>query len=626
MPPIPTTTPVGDFEASDAHLRKGIGLWGLIALAVSAQVGSGWLLATLAAASRTGPAAVLSWVIGAAFFGIIGVAWMELGTMLPRSGGGVRYPRLTHGALASWLNGWGYVIAFIALPVIEVQAVLTYVGGHWPGLGLLQKQQGTTLLAWPNGTISGFGLLVVFFVLNGLGAQLLSESNKYVTIWKLVIPTATFAMMFTAFNSSNFSAFGGFAPHGIGAIFGAVTGGGIAFAYGSVRQIVDFGGEVKNPQRNIPIAMIVGGLLIPLVLYVLLQLGFIGAIDWAAAGLRTGDWSGLINSHWASAPLLDAVTVAGFGWFASLLLVDAAVSPAASGWVYMGIAGRSVYSMSVNGELPQGLQRISRFGVPLRALALCTVVGFFMFLPVPSWYQFVGMVTTAQMVNYLIGAPTMAVFRRFAPQLPRPVFVKGAKFWGPAGYVASLLLIYFAGWTTLINVMTMVILALPIYASYTSVRHGWSPAGVSRIMSAVFAVVWLVVGWRGGWLLSVTGHQAVGGWPFPPYFATIVVSVVAFLAVLWLISSGDGRVHLRSAAWILPTLLATALISYLGDFGPLTTPLLKDGLDIAVIVAIALLSYVWAVRSGHATAELQEIIRNSSQRPTTTDNTRSSAS
>src|SRR5262245_37809297 len=104
---------------SDRHLKRTIGLFSLIGLAVSIQVGSGWLLATLAAVAKAGPAAIVAWIVAAVFFAIIGVTWMELGTMLPRSGGGVRYPRLTHGAFVSWINGWGYLIAVIALPVIE---------------------------------------------------------------------------------------------------------------------------------------------------------------------------------------------------------------------------------------------------------------------------------------------------------------------------------------------------------------------------------------------------------------------------------------------------------------------------------------------------------------------------
>lgn len=67
-----------EYGAADKHLKRSIGLFGLIALAVSIQVGSGWLLACLAAVSKAGPAAGLSWIVGAVFFGVIGIAWMEL--------------------------------------------------------------------------------------------------------------------------------------------------------------------------------------------------------------------------------------------------------------------------------------------------------------------------------------------------------------------------------------------------------------------------------------------------------------------------------------------------------------------------------------------------------------------
>ena len=435
----------GAYEASDAHLKQQIGLFGLIALAVSVQIGSGWLLATLAAAGIAGPASILTWVLGAAFFAVIGITWMELGAMLPRSGAGVRLPRLTHGAFLSWFNGWAYLIAALSLPVIESQAVLTYVGGHWHGLGFLKVVNGTTVLSL-RGTAVGFVMMFVFFLLNAFGAKLLSESNKIVTIWKLVIPTITAILMFTAFDSANFTIGGGFTPLGGGAVLGALATGGIVFAYSGLRQILDFGGEVQNPQRNIPIAIVVGGILIPLVVYLVLEVAFIGALNWHAAGVHPGHWAGLKGSHWASAPLLNAVTAAGFGWFGTVLLTDAALSPSATAWVWLGIGTRTAYAMSVNSELPKPLQKINRFGTPIVALAACAILGVLFFFPAPSWYLFVGMVSIALTLSYVMGGPVLAVLRRTAPDLPRPVKIPAVNFCAAAGYTASLLLIYFAGW------------------------------------------------------------------------------------------------------------------------------------------------------------------------------------
>jgi amino acid transporter/nitrogen fixation-related uncharacterized protein len=535
------------------------------------------------------------------------VAWMELGTMLPRSGGGVRYPRLSHGAFLSWINGWGYLLSVIALPVIESQAVITYVGGHWPQLGLIKVQEGTTMLAWPNGILTGFAMLVIFFLLNIFGVLLLSESNKWVTVWKIVVPTITFILMFTAFKAENFTAHGGFAPMGWGAVFGAVSGGGIVFAYSGIRQIVDFGGEVINPRRNIPIAMVVGGVIIPLVLYMCLQIGFIGALDWDAARVTPGDWPGLMESHWASAPLLEAVTVAGFAWFATVLLSDAVLSPSATGWVFVGLGGRTMYSLSVNGELPSGLQLINRWGVPWVALVVSTGLGFLLFLPVPSWYVFVGMVATAMVLNYLMAGPAMAVFRKLAPQLPRPVKIPFAGFWGVAGYVCSLLLIYYAGWSTMINVMTVTLLGLPIYASYASVRHGWSQRTPSGVLSILFTIVWIFIGMQGGWLLS-GGKQVTGHWPIGLYFGAFVAAIVVFVAALWAISNEEGRIHIRAGLWILPTVTLTTFLAYWGENGP--NPVLPAGVDAIIVAVIGITSYFWAVHSGYLTEELEDILRH----------------
>ncbi len=594
-----------EYEASDKHLKRTIGLFSLIGLAVSIQIGSGWLLATLAAVSRSGPAAIVAWLIGAVFFGIIGVAWMELGTMLPRSGGGVRYPRMTHGAFLSWLNGWGYLLAVVAMPVIETQAVLTYVGGHWPGLDFLKHEAGgPVMLKFPNGIVVGWVVLCIFFGLNIFGAKLLTESNKVVTIWKLVVPTLTFLLMFSAFKGANFHEHGGFAPMGWGAVLGAVSGGGIVFAYAGIRQIVDFGGEVINPKKNIPLAMLIGGLIIPLVIYTLLQIAFVGAINWQDAKVTAGDWAGLMASHWASEPLLAAVSAAGFTWFALVLLSDAVLSPSATGWVFVGLGGRTLYSMSVNSELPQGMQRMNRWGVPWVALTVSTAVGFLLFLPVPSWYTFVGMVSSAMVLNYLMAGPAMAVFRRVAPELPRPIKIPGGAFWGAAGYLCSLLLVFFAGWMTMINVMTVVILGLPIYSSYASVRAGWSPRTSSGVLSLVFAVVWVVVGAKSGWLFAAS--MQVTHWSIGVYLPVFIGLTAAFVAALWAISTPEGRGHIRSGVWVLVALVGATFIAYFGDTGPM--PRLHYGTDSLAVIVLGVITYVWGVRSGFRTWEMDQVV------------------
>src|ERR1044071_976199 len=91
-PPAPAV-----FESADRHLRRTMGFNQLLFMSLGAIIGSGWLLASLAAAGTAGPAAVVSWAIGGVFILLVALAWAELAGMLPRTGAIVRYPHLTHG-------------------------------------------------------------------------------------------------------------------------------------------------------------------------------------------------------------------------------------------------------------------------------------------------------------------------------------------------------------------------------------------------------------------------------------------------------------------------------------------------------------------------------------------------
>lgn len=70
----------GSPDAPDHKLKRTLGLWQLTLLGVSTQIGSGWLFAVLSSASVAGPAAILSWILGAGLFIVVSLTWIELGT------------------------------------------------------------------------------------------------------------------------------------------------------------------------------------------------------------------------------------------------------------------------------------------------------------------------------------------------------------------------------------------------------------------------------------------------------------------------------------------------------------------------------------------------------------------
>lgn len=599
--------PPQDAASPDGQLKRSLGLWQLTLLGVSTQIGSGWLFAVLSAASTAGPAAIISWIVGAALFVIVSLSWIELGTLFPRSGGIVRYPSLSHGAFAGWVTGWGYWIGTVCLPAVEAQAVLTYLGGRFPHLGLVRVTGGVTVLAWPDGILCAFALLLVFFALNVFGVKLLAKVNTWVTLWKVAIPATTFVLLFFAFKSTNLTAGGGYFAQGSSGMVHALATGGIAFAYLGSRQVLDYGGEARNPRRDIPLAVI-GSVLIPMVIYLGLQIGFLGALDWHDAGISTGDWSALTASHWASSPLFSALGAAGFGAFATVLLVDAAVSPAANGWVTLGSAARTSFAFATEGYAPRTLDRVNRHGVPWISLVVSLVISAVFLLPFPSWYQLVSIISAGLVLSYLMGSAIVPVLRRTAPEIPRSWRLPLSGFWSPAGFAAGLFIVYACGFAPLVQLLTVALAGLAVYGAYTAPLNGWISPGAGRALSAVFLTAWLWISSNGGWFLNVSGTAERGSWSFPVYAAAMVAAIGLYLLGLRAAGTAEGRRQLDGGLWLVGTLLAILVLSYYGEFGPLEHPAVAGPYDLLVLLTVSLACYAWAVRSGFRTQQLDRAI------------------
>jgi amino acid transporter len=608
---VPTTAPPVEtgFEASDAGLKRTMSTTQLLMLGVGAQIGSGWLFAVLSAAGIAGPAAIASWVIAAVLFMLVALAWMELGSMLPRSGAIVRYPHLTHGAFTGWIMGWGYWLSAVTIPALEAVAVLTYLGGKFPGTGFLTTKNGVTLLAWPNGILAGIGIMLLFLGLNLVGIKALSETNRWITLWKIIIPTLTFVGLFFVFHGSNFTAFGGFAPLGASGIFKAIAVAGIAFSYLGFRQALDFGGECRNPRRAIVIAT-AGSIIIPMIIYTLLQVAFLGAIDWQNAGIPAGSWSDLAGSSWASGPFFKALEASGLAAlvaFGNVLLADAAISPTGTGWIYLGTTTRVGYALSVQRYVPKLFCRVNRFGIPAPAAIAAFVVGCVFFLPLPSWYKLVGFISAAAVLSYVMGGAGLPVLRRTAPELHRPFRLPQASLWSGVGFVASMLVVYWAGFSTLVNLLVALFIGMPVFSAYTAVRNGWMQRVPGLVLTAAFVAGWVYLNDRGGWVLA-GATQRSGTWPFPAYDGAFCAAVIGYCLLCWWLCDPVGRRHVAASSWLIGLLLATFTVSYYGEYGPSSAAPLPFPYGTLIMIGVSALCFLWAVRSGFATEEIRAIV------------------
>ncbi len=609
VPEPEPTEHIASFEHSDLKLRKTMGLTQLTALSLGAIIGSGWLFAVLSADSVAGPAAVVSWVVGGICVLFIALTYMEIAAMLPRTGALARYPQLTHGGFTGMLLGWAYLLSAVSVPAIEAEASVTYLSSKFPTIGLISPN--STILSWPKGVMLAFGFLLFFFFLNFMGIRFLSEVNRWVVLWKLVIPTLTFIFVFFAFRGSNFgSSVGGFTPLGKAPIFEAVATTGIVFSYLGFRQALEYAGEARRPQRDVPRATIIS-VTIAIVLYTLLQLAFTGGIRWGSMGVKIGNWGLIGKGAWATGPFYRELHAAGIGvlaGFAALLIWDAVISPAGTGYVYMGTSVRTLYGMSVQRLLPPGLQTMNRFSIPWPALVASFFVGGLFFVREPSWYGLVGFITSATVLTYLMGGAGVMVLRRVAPDWHRPVRLPAVWVLSALSFIAATEVVYWSGFTTLVQVMTAVFLAVVLYLLYYAPARGFISKGQGLSLGLGFLLVWIYIAAKGGWMMRVGTLPVSGSWTFGTYYIAFAAAVVLVAVGTWLLSNEEGRMHIDKSWWFIFLCLTLFLLSYYGDYGfnPVHPTIAFPWGDL-IAAGIGLVAFFWAVWSGFETDELKEL-------------------
>src|SRR5262245_41047147 len=340
-------------------LRREIGFIGLLWASGGSIIGSGWLFGAQAALSTAGPAAIISWGIGAVAILMLALVHAELGAMWPVAGGTARFPHSAFGGAVGASFGWFSWLQAATVAPIEVMAVIQY-SQHYSFAHSWMKVSGGQNVLTATGVAVAVIPMAVFTAINFLSVKRLANTNSAATWWKVGVPVLTiFVLAITAFHSSNFTAADGFAPTGAEGVLAAVSTGGIVFALLGFEQADQLAGESSNPKRDIPRAVI-GAILIGSIIYILLQLVFLLALPSSQIGQT---WE---NSPFGtfSGPFAELATLVGLGWLATILYIDAVVSPGGTGLIYTTGASRVSYGLSRNGYVPDVYERVDRRGVP----------------------------------------------------------------------------------------------------------------------------------------------------------------------------------------------------------------------------------------------------------------------
>ena len=515
---------------AQGKLRKDAGLIGLLFAGLSSTIGSGWLFGPMHAAQIAGPLSIGSWIIAAFVVGLIAMVYAELGPLFPRSGGLMHISLISHGRLVGRVWSWILFLAYVTIAPVEAMAVVTYANGYLPGM--VDPASG---LLTSTGVVASVCVLGVFVALNFLILRLVLLFNTFATWIKVCAPIGTvLVLMFTAHHPENFSV----KAHATGDVtnmFLAISTAGVFFSLFGFTQAIQLAGETKDPARNIPLA-VVGTIVSSAVIYVFVQYAFVAAVPPEL--LAQDGWTGLTFSGGAatgvlaSGPMAGLAMTLGVSWWATALYADAIISPAACGYIWTTATARVVMASSEEGFAPERLRDINQHGVPWTALILSFIVGCVFFFPFPSWQKLVNYASSATVLSYGLGCVVLLRLRRVLPDLKRPFRLWNAWLIAPAAFVASNLVMYWAGFGT-VNVLFLIIVV--IMAAY-ALRYLHLYTQGKEPDEDLANAWWLLPYFGGMWVLSYFSPTEMGGTGtfgiFGGMFAVAVFSLVILFIAL----------------------------------------------------------------------------------------------
>jgi amino acid transporter len=520
----PTEAPPTERRAHRPGLRREIGFIGLLWASAGSIIGSGWLFGAQGALSTAGPAAVISWVIGAIAIFLLALTHAELGGMYPVAGGTARFPHYAFGGGAGASFGWFSWLQAATVAPIEVMAMIQY-GQHYSFAKHWMKLSGGQHVLTPSGIVAAVVLMAIFTSINFLGIRKLAYTNSAATWWKVGVPLlAIFVLGIVNFHSGNFTAANGFSPYGAKGVLAAVSTSGIIFALLGFEQADQLAGESARPKRDIPRAVIMS-VIIGSIIYIALQVVFLGALP---ASQTHGTWAKAAYTT-MTGPFAQLATLVGVGWLAAILYADAIISPGGTGLIYTTSTSRVSFGLSRNGYAPTGYEATNRRGVPWVGLITAFVVGCICFLPFPSWKSLVGLITSASVLMYA-GAPlSFGAFRRRLPAAERPYRAPAGFMLAPLAFIVANLLILWSGWTTVWKLGVAILVGYVILA-------GTRLLGLNSVSPQldVRAASWLPVYLLGmGAIVYLSDFGPMKSPVFPLWWDILAVAIFSLIIFTW---------------------------------------------------------------------------------------------
>jgi APA family basic amino acid/polyamine antiporter len=451
------------------ELARDLGVSHASAVVVGTIIGSGIFLVPAEMMQAVGSAKLvyLAWLVGGllSFFGAL--TYAELGAMKPQAGGEYVYVRDAYGPLGGFLYGWTWFVIAKPASVATISTGLVRILGTFSAFSffsdnvfLVHVFSRPFAVSW--GQIVAIAAAILISVLNYLGVKKAGEFQLVFTVLKVVIILGIVVVCFSGAGSatgrgwSNFAGTFTGAKGGIAGFMAALVA--ALWAYDGWNDLNMVAGEIKQPERNIPIALIAGVATVG-VLYVLVNAGVqyvLPANVIAASPRPASDAVALVMGHMGAA-------IVSIGMAVSMLVT-------LNGTIMSG--ARVPYAMARDGYFFRALAEVHpRFHTPAAAIVVQALLSIILLLLGGNFRQLFSLAIFAEWLFYMIAGSTIFVFRWRDPQAVRPYRVLGYPF-VPALFIAvAAVLLYYTfreDWPNSFFGVLVILAGVPVFGWF---RH-----------------------------------------------------------------------------------------------------------------------------------------------------------
>jgi amino acid transporter len=576
---------------------KKLGFWSIFFISIGATIGTGWIYLPSLLASRAGPSSIYIWLFAGAMILIVAVTYAEIGAELPQKSAFVRYPTFAYGNFLGYLFGASYLIAVSMTPMIEARAIVVLLSVYFPGLIISASTLELSVL----GTLIAAMIILSFFAINYFNISLTLILNNIFTVLKvLLLIILIIILLLFVFHPSNFYSYGGFFPNGVTSFISISSLSMVFFALMGFEAILFFSEEIKDPQKNIPRAIIYS-IFSVILIYFILQIAFIGAINWAAFNINSsfyishnnysGLWSAIQLSSSGANPLkiLFSNSIPAVNIILLFFLILTMIAPFITGLIFNLVSGRALYGMAYENYFPYPFLKVSKkYNTPIISLVAMSSLSIILLLFQFSFFMFLSLFTGLVLLIFLTSGPVLYTLRTKAKELYRPFKIPFASVIAPLSFIIITVLLFSTGFTVMravIYIMFVIMMLSPQFLKAMDRIH----------YLTVFLIVALFIFYA---YISIANMIS-----FYLSYAILAIFIVISYLFSYIMVNGKYKEHLKAGYWIIPYILSILLIVYLHKDG-----LLSDVFSVILLIIMAIIIFYLSVKSAILSEEITQII------------------